>query len=264
MLESKQAAHWIAPDGCRDLIWWQPPGQRPRWKLTALADSAETVRAPLGTQYRGWRLLPGTMIDECHLLNRLTSCDEGRTDDAIAALTDATHIDPHVHETLAILARSLSVRAAVRTAGLGERTLERLTRQATGRTPTYWLALARVRRAAQSLSERDYDLGVRRPGCGLGWDARRDSQAMARAIDKNRNAAARPRPRPDARDGIVDTFSGDGTLAELAHAHGYADQAHMTRAFRRWFGLSPARLRASGDGMSAVRSSGYGDVTPLG
>lgn len=33
------------------------------------------------------------------------------------------------------------------------------------------------------------------------------------------------------------------TLANVALAAGYADQAHMTREFRRWFGLSPATLR---------------------
>lgn len=204
-LVSAQATHWIAPDGCRDLIWWRSPGQRPRWKVTALADGAEAVRAPLGTQYRGWRLLPGTLIDEPRLLARLDHCDEGGLDDALTALADATRIDPHVHEALALLARSPSVRAAVRATGLCERALERLTRQATGRTPTYWLALARVRRAAQAL----------------------------------------PSAVP---------------LAELAHTHGYADQAHMTRAFGRWFGLSPARLRASHEALHAVRLAGYGDA----
>ena len=32
-------------------------------------------------------------------------------------------------------------------------------------------------------------------------------------------------------------------LAELAADHGYADQAHMTRDLRRWFGATPTRLR---------------------
>lgn len=34
-----------------------------------------------------------------------------------------------------------------------------------------------------------------------------------------------------------------GTLAEIAADADYADQAHMSREFRRWFGASPARLR---------------------
>lgn len=37
----------------------------------------------------------------------------------------------------------------------------------------------------------------------------------------------------------------NASLAEVAYVHGYADQAHMTREFRRWFGLSPRALRCS-------------------
>ena len=36
---------------------------------------------------------------------------------------------------------------------------------------------------------------------------------------------------------------GDCTLAEIAHVLGYSDQAHFTRAFRRWTGVSPAAFR---------------------
>lgn len=39
-------------------------------------------------------------------------------------------------------------------------------------------------------------------------------------------------------------LTGETPLAELAVDHGYADQAHMTRDLRRWFGATPTRLRA--------------------
>jgi AraC-like DNA-binding protein len=35
----------------------------------------------------------------------------------------------------------------------------------------------------------------------------------------------------------------DCTLTEIAHGLGYSDQAHFTRAFRRWTGVSPAAFR---------------------
>jgi AraC-like DNA-binding protein len=35
----------------------------------------------------------------------------------------------------------------------------------------------------------------------------------------------------------------DCTLAEIAHELGYSDQAHFTRAFRRWNGVSPGVFR---------------------
>lgn len=39
-------------------------------------------------------------------------------------------------------------------------------------------------------------------------------------------------------------LTGTTPLAALAADHGYADQAHMTRDLRRWFGATPTRLRA--------------------
>lgn len=50
----------------------------------------------------------------------------------------------------------------------------------------------------------------------------------------------------------------DAPLAALAADHGYADQAHMTRDLRRWFGASPAGLRAMPSLRAALASSGHG------
>lgn len=47
-------------------------------------------------------------------------------------------------------------------------------------------------------------------------------------------------------------------LAELAADHGYADQAHMTRAFRRWLGVTPAGLRRDPERAALLAASGYG------
>jgi AraC-like DNA-binding protein len=38
---------------------------------------------------------------------------------------------------------------------------------------------------------------------------------------------------------------GDRTLNEIAHELGYSDQAHFSRAFRRWTGTSPRAYRRS-------------------
>lgn len=53
-------------------------------------------------------------------------------------------------------------------------------------------------------------------------------------------------------------LAGDAPLAALAADHGYADQAHMTRDLRRWFGASPTRLRAAPSLLAALASSGHG------
>ena len=49
-----------------------------------------------------------------------------------------------------------------------------------------------------------------------------------------------------------------GALAEVALDHGYADQAHMSRAFRHWFGLSPTALRADTQRRQHLEEAGYG------
>lgn len=47
-------------------------------------------------------------------------------------------------------------------------------------------------------------------------------------------------------------------LAELAFQHGFSDQPHMTRQFRRWFGVSPAALRTSEEINQALGAHGFG------
>ncbi len=47
-------------------------------------------------------------------------------------------------------------------------------------------------------------------------------------------------------------------LADLACDAGYADQAHMTREFRRWFGTTPHRIRADTGWLAQNFVAGYG------
>lgn len=53
-------------------------------------------------------------------------------------------------------------------------------------------------------------------------------------------------------------LAGAEPLAAIAADCGYADQAHMTRAFRQWFGTSPGRFRASPQLLELVAQPGYG------
>lgn len=50
-------------------------------------------------------------------------------------------------------------------------------------------------------------------------------------------------------------------LADIACAFGYSDQAHMTREFTRWFGLTPARLRRDRTGLDLLAQPGLGNWT---
>ena len=50
----------------------------------------------------------------------------------------------------------------------------------------------------------------------------------------------------------------EGTLADIAAHYGYSDQAHMSREFKRWFGLSPTQFKVSPTLRSIASQSGYG------
>lgn len=47
-------------------------------------------------------------------------------------------------------------------------------------------------------------------------------------------------------------------LAVCAAESGFSDQAHMTREFRRWFGITPAALQRNQHAATAVAATGFG------
>lgn len=61
------------------------------------------------------------------------------------------------------------------------------------------------------------------------------------------------RPRPTGRvqrlwlrlQRAVELFAAGTPLTEAAHAAGFADSAHLSRTFRRMFGIAAATLRVS-------------------
>lgn len=53
-------------------------------------------------------------------------------------------------------------------------------------------------------------------------------------------------------------LSAQQPLAELAADSGYADQAHMTRDFRKWFGATPGHFLRNTELSGLVRASGHG------
>ena len=53
----------------------------------------------------------------------------------------------------------------------------------------------------------------------------------------------------------------DEGLSEVAYESGYCDQAHLTRELRRWFGLTPDRLRQRPDLLELLRQPALGNWT---
>jgi len=198
------AAHTLVlPDGCRDLILRATPGQAPQWLVTALADTAYGVASAAGESFWGYRFHPGATVDEAALLKALHDRQPCEAHDPLPLIDEFVRLDGRVTEALQSLSDAPRVATAACHLGVSERSLERLIRGATGRAPSYWKGLARIRRAALALS-------------------------------------------------------GTAPLAAIAADHGYADQAHMSREFRRWFDVSPSRFQASSNLLRVVAESGYG------
>ena len=57
---------------------------------------------------------------------------------------------------------------------------------------------------------------------------------------------------------VARALKGNDGLSSIAAAHGYADQAHMTRDIKRWMGVTPEKFKADPHRMQAIQESGYG------
>ena len=193
----------VMPDGCRDLIYSYPSSGRPRWFISPLHDGPTPVHLAAGTCLVGYRLQPGVQLDDARLLRGLAT----RPPDAVDIedrIGTSARVDPFVESALvALRASGAAVSTVAGQVGVSPRTLHRRLVAATGRTPVYWMQLARARRTARSLLRAD-------------------------------------------------------DLASVAVDLGYADQAHMSRSLRQWFGVTPRTLTAPSDLTPVLSASGYG------
>jgi AraC-like DNA-binding protein len=53
-------------------------------------------------------------------------------------------------------------------------------------------------------------------------------------------------------------LAGFAPLSDIAADQGYADQAHMTRDLRRWFGAAPSSIRRDSKRYASLSAIGYG------
>jgi len=191
----------IVPDGCRDLIMYSPTGDKPRWFISPLFDETHTVTVGSGSTMMGFRLRPGTSINEAKLLASMSN-DKLEFNDICERLDAFATRKASIEDALYGLADAKTVQQAASETGTSPRTLQRLLMRETGRSPVYWVLLARARKAARALNS---------PLC----------------------------------------------LAGIAERYGYADQAHMSREFKRWFNVSPTVLKNSPSKLNRLYDEGY-------
>ncbi|MFO8005129.1 helix-turn-helix domain-containing protein [Thioalkalivibrio sp.] len=139
----------VFPDGCRDVLVIHPPGTRPFVTLTPFDFRPRPVALPRGTAITGYRLRPGSAVDQPVLdaiaanpaaAREILSHDLGAVDDV------GTVID-------ALALPGASVGSAARSLGLSVRTLQRHLVGLHLPPPDYWRLLARARRAAAMLAD---------------------------------------------------------------------------------------------------------------
>lgn len=136
----------VIPDGCRDLIMCEYSGQNPIWSVSPLFDQSQLFSIPSCTKYHGFRMRPGVRVDERGLLELIRN---EKIVDINSFLDDFTRNDANIEEALLCLASNVkTVADAARQLGVTMRTLQRLLITNTERPPSYWLMLARARKAA--------------------------------------------------------------------------------------------------------------------
>lgn len=138
----------VFPDGCRDVLIIQRPGERDQVTLTELDFVPRTEMLPNGTEITGYRLYPGAAIGRCVLdAIALNSADTENI------LGDALEASDDLNEVIAALAVPGSTLLSVsRSYGVSVRTLQRRFRGLQLPAPEYWRLLGRARWAVRLLS----------------------------------------------------------------------------------------------------------------
>ncbi|MBL8594962.1 MAG: AraC family transcriptional regulator [Devosia sp.] len=144
----------VLPDGCRDLIVRCDPATGARSLIFSGLDAfPQTLALPVGQRYAGLRLragvtLPSWLIEDLRreLARRSGGIEPDVVGEAIASYADLND------DLLGAVTAGRTVLGAARLLGVSERTLHRRMIARTGRPPSFWLDLARARRALACLS----------------------------------------------------------------------------------------------------------------
>jgi AraC-like DNA-binding protein len=160
-IEAREMA-LIFPDGCRDVIIVQAPGQPDEVFLTDLDLQPRQAELRPETEMTGYRLRPGAAVDR-KTLDAIAVCSDMAEEFLGNELAEANELD----EIILALTRPLAtVEAVSRLAGVAVRTMQRRFREASLPPPDYWRLLGRARMAACLLSS-DLPLAEIADNCGF-------------------------------------------------------------------------------------------------
>ncbi|WP_411753873.1 helix-turn-helix domain-containing protein [Serratia sp. (in: enterobacteria)] len=142
----------VVPDGCRDLIFLTDRNGQQEIKITEIDTCAYGVESTAGDHYEGFRFRPDCVIDEdklFHYLNASQLTPDHPT--LLSIIHDTVRVETQLAETMQSLRLADSLTQASQELGVSVRTLERLVKSKTGKSPLFWLRLLRMRRTASTL-----------------------------------------------------------------------------------------------------------------
>ncbi len=149
---SNEEPFTVLPDGCRDLILKVSAEQSHHWFVSPCFHQATEVISNAGSLSTGFRLAPGSVINEKSLIAELKEpyCDELTIMELIAEFTS---VSENTYEALQCLGKNpISVGSAAKKLGVHSRTLQRHISTETGLTPSYWVRLSRIRTAGRLIA----------------------------------------------------------------------------------------------------------------
>lgn len=149
----------VMPDGCRDVICSLYHDKPAEWRISPLFDQATDVTTQPAMTVIGFRLVAGVAIDSKTLLPMLANLsDPLNTDqaDVEAVISDTCSLSPFLQDAMAVLSGAavgpvVGVAQVADELGVSMRTLQRHVFKGTRRSPVYWHALSRARRAANRI-----------------------------------------------------------------------------------------------------------------
>lgn len=143
----------VIPDGCRDLIIRQNSENEFHWHISPLFDQSENVHIKANTVISGFRFRPGLEINEEDLIKKIKNKTLIRDKNTIYSLiNDHTYFNTNLAEALECLRSDMiDIKKTANELGVSLRTLQRVIKKGTGKTPKYWKNLARVRISARDI-----------------------------------------------------------------------------------------------------------------
>ena len=144
----------VLPDGCRDLIVRRDLATGTQELIVSGLDATRhTMVLPAGQHLAGLRLRPGVTVPASlmHELRRAIERPSCGAEPSLVGQAIATYAELN-DDLMGAIAAGRTVVGAARLLGVAERTLHRRMRARTGRPPSFWLGLARARRALACLS----------------------------------------------------------------------------------------------------------------